>query len=141
MTITKEQWAEIEQQLSGFFGRVELLCDGYTITAKVENIAPMRQGIVVYVNGWVTGKWLDGTADEPRKFHRERKHYVWSAALRAAAAKKAKDRHMPAQLREIYRERVTASVSVWVCWWTSPKTFTRHLRKTCTDISVVKIGY
>ena len=140
MSLTKAQWAEIEQQLSGFFGQVELLCDGYKINANVKNIAPMRQGIVVYVNGRVTGAWLDGKAAEPRKFYRERKHYVWSAAQRADAAKKAKGRHMQADLREIYRARVTASVSVWVCWWTSPKSFTRHLRKTCADISVVKIG-
>lgn len=141
MSITKDQWAEIEQQLSGFFGRVELLCDGYKINAEVKGIAPMRQGIVVYVNGYVRGEWMKGEAEEARKFHREMKRYLFPAKARAEAAKKAKNRRFPADLREMFQRHATASVSTWAPYWTNAKAFTRHLRKTCTDISVEKIGH
>ena len=141
MTITKEQWVEVERQLSGPIGRCELSCDGYEVVARVATIAALQLGIVVYVNGWVRGEWMKGEAEEARKFHREMKRYIWSARLRTEAAKKAKGRHLPADLRKVYQDRVTASVSTWAPYWTNAKAFTRHLRKTCADISVVKIGY
>lgn len=141
MTITKDQWADIERQLSGFLGRVELRCDGYEVVAAVKPVASLQMGIVVYVNGWIRGQWMNGETEEPRKFHREIKRYVWSAKSRAEAAKKMKSRHVSAELREIYRRRTTASVSTWAPYWTNAKAFANRLRKTCTDISVVKIGY
>lgn len=140
MTITKEEWVEVERQLSGSFGRVVLCCNGYEITAAVESVALLRQGIVIYVNGVIRSEWIGG-AKEARMFHREMKRYLWSARLRAEAAKKAKSRRLPADLRKIYQDRATTSVSIWAPYWTNAKAFTRHLRKTCTDTSVVKIGY
>jgi hypothetical protein len=141
MSTTKDQWAEIEQQLSGFFGRVELLCDGYKINAEVKSIAPMRQGIVVYVNGYVRGEWMKGEAEEARKFHREMKRFLYSAKQREKLKTDAKNRCLTADWRKRFRDMATASVSTWAPYWTNAKAFTRHLRKTCTDISVVKIGY
>ncbi len=141
MSVTKDQWAEIEQQLSGFFGRVELLCDGYKINADVKSIAFMRQGIVVYVNGYVRGEWMKGEAEEARKFHREMKRFLYSAKRRERAQAEAKKRHLSAEMRKWFQETATASISTWAPYWTSAKALTRHLRKTCTDITVVKIGY
>lgn len=140
MNITKEQWAEIERELSGLFGRVELLCDGYKVVANIATIAALRQGIVVYVDGFVRGEWMKGEAEEARKFHREMKRYLYPAKVRALAAKKAKNRQLPADLRKIFQRHATESFSTWAPYWTNAKAFTRHLRKTCADISVVKIG-
>lgn len=41
--VTKEQWTQIESELSRFMGVVELRCDGYTVRASVDNIAAFRQ--------------------------------------------------------------------------------------------------
>lgn len=138
---TKAQWAEVETQLSHSYGSVELLCDGYKVHAEIKSIAPLKQGIVVYVNGVFKGEWMKGDAEEAKKFHREMKRYLYSAKAREAAAKSAKRRHLGAVLKRFFTGAATRSISHWSPWWTNPKAFTRHLRKTCADIQIVKIGY
>ncbi|MCZ7655549.1 MAG: hypothetical protein M5R42_16790 [Rhodocyclaceae bacterium] len=82
-----------------------------------------------------------GEAVEARKFYRERKRYLHKAKLREEAKIKAKNRRLGADLRQWYQGVAANSVSTWMPYWPNAKAFTRHLRKTCTDISVVKIGY
>lgn len=138
---TKEQWAEIEKQLSGYFGRVELRCDGYQVVASIAPVAKLRQGIVVYVDGWIKGEWIKGEAEEAKKFHREMKRFLYPASKREEAKKKLKSRYLHATLRNWYAGVAEGSVSTWAPYWTSAKAFTRHLRKTCTDIEVVSLDY
>lgn len=139
MSVTKEQWAAIENELSGSYGEVELLCDGYKVTAQIQTISNLKQGIVVYVNGCIRGEWFDGKSEEGRKFHREMKRYLYPAKRREEAKQKAKSRRLPADLRKYFTDLSTASFSTWVPYWTNAKAFTRHLRKTCTEIQVVTI--
>lgn len=141
MTLTKDQWAEIEKQLCGSFGRVELRCDGYQVAAAVEQIGTLKQGIVVYVNGYVRGVWMDGKAEEAKKFHREMKRYLYPAKKRDEARKKLKSRGLHAELRGWYAGVAEKSISTWAPYWTNANAFTRHLRKTCTDIEVVSVGF
>lgn len=141
MTLTKEQWAAIEKQLAGYFGRVELRCDGYQVVAAVEQIGPLKQGIVVYVNGWMKGEWMKGEAEEAKKFHCEMKRYLYPAKQRDEAKKKLKSRRLIDQLRDWYAGVAGKSVSTWAPYWTDAKAFTRHLRKTCTDIELVSLEY
>ena len=140
---TKEQWAEIEQQLSRPYGGVELLCDGYKVTASIECIAPLKMGVLVYVNGCYKGEWLKGEAEEARKFHREHKRFFYSVKERERAKRELGRRIIKgnSNLRSFYEGVLTGSVTHWLPWWTSGKALCRHLRKTCTDIEVVKIGY
>lgn len=138
--MTKEQWAMIEAELSKFYGSVHLRCDGYEVKAGVENVAPFKQGIVVYVNGWIKGEWMTGEAEEAKKFHRPVCRYLCSAKQRDEAKKKAKIRCMDPVVREIWERRASASVTSWAPWWNNAKTFCRHIRKTCSDIEIVKIG-
>jgi len=138
---TKAQWAEIEKQLTGYFGRVELRCDGYQVVAAIEPIATLKQGIVVYVNGYVRGAWMNGEAEEAKKFHRQMKRYLYSAKQRDEATKKLKSRGLHASLRDWYSGVAEKSISTWAPYWTNAKAFTRHLRKTCTDIELVSLEY
>lgn len=141
MAITKEQWAEIEEQLSTMFGCVELLCDGYRVSAQIKTIAKFKQGIVVYVDGQILGAWFDGKCDEPKKFHREVKRYLYSARDRERAKTQLKKRGTSEILREFWKGQATSSFTQWLPWWTNAKAFRRHISKTCTEIEVVKIGY
>lgn len=141
MIPTKDQWAAIEKELSGSYGRVELRCDGYQVVATVALIAPLRMGIAVYVNGWIKGKWFKGEAEEARKFHRPVKRYLYSAKKRDEAKKLAKRRYQTAETRKIYNDIATASFTTWTPYWTNAKAFARQLRKTCTEIEIVSIGY
>ncbi len=138
---TKAQWDEIEKQLSGYFGRVELRCDGYKVVAAIEPIDKLKQGIVVYVNGVWKGEWMRGEAEEAKKFHREMKRFLYPASKREEAKKKLRSRHLHATLRDWYAGVAERSVFTWAPYWTSARAFTRHLRKTCTDIEVVSLEY
>lgn len=139
MSVTKEQWTAVEKELSGPYGEVELLCDGYKVTAQIYTIAKLRQGIVVYVNGVFKGEWMKGEAEEARKFYRETKHYLYPAKKREEFQKMAKSRRYSADFRKDLARMATASVSIWVPYWTNANAFTRKLRKTCTEIQVVTI--
>lgn len=141
MTITKEQWVDIERRLSSPFGRVDLIADGYALVLQVEGYKALRQCIVVYVNGEWKGEWVKGEAPEARKFCCEKRKWTWSAKLREVAKSKLKSRRLSPDLREHYTRVVEGFAAIWTPFWDSPKSLTRHLRKTCADISVVKIGY
>lgn len=141
MPVTKEQWQKIERELSRDFGRVQLQCDGYQVMARIQAIAPLRQGIVVYVNGWVSGEWMRGEAEQARKFHRPMKRYLYGRKYREEAKKKARSRRLPPELRQFWSRNADAHVTVWVPYWPNARAFCRHLRKTCGAIELLKIGY
>lgn len=140
MAISKEQWAEIETQLTGIMGRVELLCDGYKVNACIER-SGMKLVIAVYVNGEIKGSWCDGKGEIPQKFCQVKKRYLYPASKRAVAAKAAKRRGMDADSRKWYTSIAERNIKTWMPWWTNSKAFCRHIRKTCTSIEIVKIGY
>ncbi|OGS90834.1 MAG: hypothetical protein A2Z95_06095 [Gallionellales bacterium GWA2_60_18] len=140
MAISKEQWKEIEARLSNIMGRVELVCDGYRVNAVVES-SKMRLYVAVYVNGEIKGSWADGKGEIPQKFCQATKRYLYSATKRAKAKKAAARRGVGADLRKWYTGVAESSIVSWMPWWTNSKAFCRHIRKTCTSIELVKIGY
>ncbi|KIO49614.1 hypothetical protein [Nitrosospira sp. NpAV] len=141
MTITKEQWKEVELSLSYSFGQVKLRCDGYEITAQVRaGIAPLRSYIYVYVDGYIRGEWLKGGHEIPLKFHRKKSLFVHSAKLRAEAKEALKKRRLDKGLRDFYQSAFK-SILVWEPSWTTPMSFIRHIRKSCTSIELIKMGY
>lgn len=58
MKLSKEQIDVLDRDLSHPYGSgVELLCDGYTVTLKVERCKGMRYRVMTYVNGYFKGIW------------------------------------------------------------------------------------
>jgi hypothetical protein len=141
MTISKEQWIEIEKQLSSMFGRVHLKADGYDVKLVVEPYKALRSAVVVYVNGWWKAEWMKGGCPEAEKFMQECRRWMWSAARREVAKQKLKNKRLDTFLRDWYQEVAEQYTSVWSPAWTSPKSLCRHLRKSCADIELVEIGY
>lgn len=140
MALTKEQWKEIEGQLSSPYGRVELRCDGYEITADMQKLKNLRYCIAVYVDGVIKGEWMTGRHVIPLKFHRERKMFIHSQKTRSEAKKKLANRRLDKVSRGFY-EGCLRHTSFWDPYWTSPSAFCRHIRKTCISIEIVKVGY
>lgn len=141
MTISKEQWKQIEAELSHTFGSVDLVCDSYRVSAVVKQAGVLKQNIVVYVDGWIKGEWMTGDNERASKFYRETKRYLYSAKKRADAQVQAKKRGTPAILREWFESVATSQSSSLTPFWNNPKAFCRQLRKTCTAVDLVKIGY
>lgn len=137
---TKDQWQRIEQQLAGPFGRVELKADGYSLVLVVTPYKELKYCIAVYVDGWIKGEWLKGEAPEAKKFCQERRRWLYPARKREEAKQALKSRRL-AFMRDHYKSVAECQISTWSPHWLSAKLLTRHLRKTCTDIAIVSLGY
>ncbi|ADE10453.1 hypothetical protein [Sideroxydans lithotrophicus] len=143
MAVSKEQWEEIEKQLSGSWGRVELVCDGYKINAAIVNVSPLKLGIAVYVDGVTLGEWIfnEEKSEIPLKFHQEKKRFAFKGKYRDWLLKASKNRVWTKEERAKYAADAARTHSHWLPYWTNPTSFCRHIRKTCTSIELVKIGY
>jgi hypothetical protein len=140
LMLTKDQWRSIETALSFQFGLAKLRCDGYDVSAQVHYFGPLRQKITVYVNGVIEGKWYRGETEEPKKFWRPSKRHLHAKAQREAYLKESRRRGMSAGLKKWYEEAARASITTWSSEWSTPASFCRNLRKTCTDVQIVKLG-
>lgn len=139
--LTKEQWKQIETALSFDFGRAELRCDGFLVHADVQYAGPLKQVIRVYVDGVIKGAWYRGENDEPKKFWREQKQYLYRKNQRDAWLKESKRRRFSPEHRQWCAANAEASISTWTPEWNTPSSFCRHLRKTCTSMEIVKLGW
>lgn len=141
MSITKEQWADIETRLSTPFGRVEFKADGYALVAAVRGMGGLKQAVVVYVDGVMKGEWVKGGCPEADKFCRPQRRWVWKTKARDMAKAILKKRKLDPALRDHYTSVATAQLTTWLPYWTSPAAFCRHLRKTCAEIDLVGWGF
>lgn len=123
-------------------GCVELMCDGYKINAAIQH-HKMKLVVSVYVDGYIKGEWLFNKDDSeiPRKFHQEKKRFVMGTKWRAWAIKQSKSRIWSKEERAKYAAEAKETHSHYWPQWTNAKAFCRHIRKTCTSIEIVKIGY
>jgi hypothetical protein len=139
--LTKEQWAEIEQRLSGAFGMVKLKADGYDVTLEIRPYKELRSCIVVFVDGYCRGEWFKGEAPEARKFCQEQRRWLYPLKQREEAKRKLKQRRLDDWFREHYTKVSESFSAIWSPYWMSPKSLTRQLRKTCVDVEIVELGY
>lgn len=68
--MTKEDWAQVELELSHPWGRVELVADGYQVTLVLGREKALKFVIAVYVNGVMKGEWVKGDCEEAKRFLR-----------------------------------------------------------------------
>ncbi|SFK92800.1 hypothetical protein SAMN05216302_102146 [Nitrosomonas aestuarii] len=137
MTFSKEQWLDLEDELSRPFGRVKLKCDGYEITAAVER-TKMKLVVSIYINGFMKGKWLlDQDCDESRKFLRRVRKYLVNGKKRTELLIKSRKRGAHKEMREFYQGLLDRHSFYVLPYWPNPKAFFRHIRKTCAEIELM----
>lgn len=64
--ITKEQWQQIEAELSGHFVSVKFNYQGHKIGVTRERKNESTTLLVVYINGEILGKWFTCPEDSPK---------------------------------------------------------------------------
>ncbi|MFZ6775819.1 hypothetical protein ACO0LD_03230 [Undibacterium sp. Ji83W] len=139
MQITKEQWAEVEANLSSAWGVVELEIDGYKINLRVAREKSLKYVVMIYVNGVMDGKWLspDSDADETKRFFRKISKYALKPKARAELIKIYGGKRCP----KADLARFNQQYSYFSPVWSNVKDMRRHFVKNNQSIEVVHIGY
>jgi hypothetical protein len=139
--MTPAEWKQVEEALQGVFGAVDLRVDGYEVKLRVLQVKPLRSAIVPYVNGVLRYGWMLEECEERRRFFQRKVRYLYSAAKRADAAKRAKSRHLRnTELGEYLRSSATAHIIEYSPHWTSFAALRRHLVKENRSVELVKTG-
>ncbi|WP_027853369.1 hypothetical protein [Marinobacterium litorale] len=139
MAITKEQWAEIEEQLQDMFGRVELMLEGRKLTLEKRFVKENRLAILVFIDGSFNLGWgfpdMDSFDEFVQKVWRERTHSIHPPKERARIiktfGKRAAKKHFP---------RLDEKLSFWTPDFSTAKSLRRKLQKL-EGLEVVSIGY
>lgn len=130
--MTSQDWKEVEECLKSFYSSVQLNCDGYEITLRLERIDQFKNVIVVYVNGEWKGKWSIEDCEERRRFFRPVKKSTFSQKQKAALKKMSK------RLRQKYGyPDPDASYTYYAPYWTSFRALKSHLIKKNSTIKLI----
>ncbi len=130
-TLTKDEWAQVEERLIRHYTPVGLMCDGYHLTLKIMRYG-MKLLIVPYINGILKGEWLTAESEERRRFFRPVKKSVWSAKALSRMKKMNKR-----QLKECGIDP-GESITAYYPYWTSFKALKSHLQKNNESIELLK---
>jgi len=117
--VTSEEWKKIEENLKSFYSSVKLKCDAYEVTIMLQRISPMKNALVVYVNGHIKGEWLTNDCEERRRFLRP----VTKSCLSAKDKKRLK-KHGKKFLREMEEK---SKYTYYDPYWTSFRALKKHL--------------
>lgn len=131
MTITKERWAQIEDELDSLYRTVHLRADGYIVSASLMRLGN-RLLVKVWVNGQMRTAWFpkrgEPMAEEARRFWRHIAIPIVSAKTLRAFEKTLGKRECK---KHGYYDKFI---------WAEPrhlsaKAFCRHLRRHNTEIA------
>ena len=126
--LTKEEWNEVEKKLQSFFDMAKLKCDGYEVTLKLERLDQYKNAIMVYVNGYFKGEWLNGESEEAKRFYKKVTKTITNS--RGKAFKK-----LPKKLQKELATKY--SYSYYLPYWTSFGSLKRHLIKENASIELI----
>lgn len=145
MSLTKEQWKEVETALSlvGLWRRaVKLMCDGYELTAQVVPISHLQAVIDIRIDGkHLQARYGENIDEIAHKFMCERKRFTWPLGVRKEAQTMARKRRASKEIKEYSQLVMTRQHSIFWPTWNSPVSLCRHLRKTCQSIELIGVDY
>jgi len=133
MKPTKEQREFLAGQLSHPYGSVDLMCDGYRVSLRVERYKSLSYRVVTYVNGVWKGEWISGTNSHPeQKFLRKSVRPTVSPAERAKLEKALGKRYVK---KDPYW---SGSITLYCIDWGSGRAAISHLCKVCESIEILE---
>lgn len=129
---TKEQWDAAEKELSGYFGRVEMVIDGFKVSFLRGRVSKNRLGIMTYVNDVFKHTWC--SAKEPSE---EARRFFSTSTRTSSLRGKAK-----AAFAKKYGKRAANKPLFTFSYpnpvWGSFKALRLHLLKHNRDIEIVE---
>jgi len=131
--MTSQDWKEVEEKLDSFYTLVNLNCDGYIVTLCLKRIDQFKNGICVYVNDYIRGKWLTEDCEERRRFMRPVEKYAYSQKMRASLKKISKRLRNKMGLPDPEKK-----ITFYAPYWTSFKRLKSHLIKNNVNIEMIR---
>lgn len=120
--MTRDEWNAVRERLSGSFGRVDLVVDGYQLQLTVQRVGPLKYEILPYVNGKFDGSWIVQRTDECIRFMCPKTISLYSRADKARITKGLTKR----QVKEWFP--TLDKTSTYYLWgWKSFNSLKRHL--------------
>ncbi|AXV78906.1 MULTISPECIES: hypothetical protein [Ralstonia solanacearum species complex] len=135
-TLTREQIIAIDYELSRPYGMARLECDGYRVDVHVERAKGLSYILMVYVNGGWHPAWTKGECEEAKRFMRPVSRSLFTAKRKADLTKAFGKRGVKQAFPDLDKK-----ITQYMPTWSSAKPMLRHFLKTCSDISLVHIGY
>ncbi|MFJ5428554.1 hypothetical protein ACIPUP_05270 [Pectobacterium actinidiae] len=128
-TITKEQWAQIAEELKGYFCRVQFQYQNTLITIARERDGESKTVLSVYFDGEIRGGWGNEKSEVynpiTRLFWCEKKMRLYSvrraAQIEKEFGKRAAKKHFP----ELHK-----TISYWCPYFTASTSLIRQFKKT-----------
>lgn len=131
----KEDWAYVEEVLSGVYRSIKLRVDGAVVTFQRTLVRKNQIGICTYVDGWFKGIWLNPADNHPEtQYLRPYSRLMYSAktrnSMKALSKKRLKEMELDPNARHSY-------VSFY---WHSVSSIRKHYEKTFKSIELILPG-
>jgi len=91
MSISKDQWSEIETELQGFFPSIKFKLADDEIAINKVRVSENKFELVVYINGEIKGAWSQAHHERPACIEK-----VWKEKIRA--------RYSPSAINKLEKE-------------------------------------
>jgi hypothetical protein len=130
VSLTKEEWAIVEEKLKVPYRPVAMMCDGFHVILVVQSHKELTFKIYVYVNGKI--RFHEKNNPEVSRFCFPGQHYRWDAKSRGELKRWSKRR-----LKE-YGYDPEEKFTVYLPWWGSFKALKAHLVKNNQEIELLK---
>lgn len=131
MKLSKVQKVELIDKLSSTWGAVDLMCDGYLVSLRVERYKALAYCVTTYVNGFFKGTWCRGKDPAPEaKFLRKSVRPNVSPTKRKQLEKELGKRYVAKH------EYFSGSVTVYLPDWSSGRAAINHLCKVCDSVAI-----
>lgn len=75
--MTGEEWKIVEEDLKIIGNPVKLTIDNYDITLSLGQISTYKNGIFIYINGYIKGIWLANECEERKRFLQKHEHNLY----------------------------------------------------------------
>jgi len=131
MKLSKAQQAVLAEQLSHPWGSVELMCDGYRITLRVEKARGMTYRVVTYINGEWKGVWCRGDVSQPEHKFLNRVERPLAKPSEKAKIERLLGKRAAAKDPWFTKKIVTYDIS-----WASGKSAISHLCRVCDSVAL-----
>jgi len=129
--MSTQEWKQIEECLKSFYSPVKIKCDGYYVTLCLRRLDQFKNGILIYVNGEIKGKWLLEDCEERRRFFRPVKKSLYSRKQKASLKKISKRLRQKAGLSD-----PEINYTCYYPYWKSFRALKTHIIKNNSDIEL-----